>query len=207
MNIHEYQAKDIFDRYQIKNHPNRLVSTPEEAFQAAKDLQMPGRIFAVKAQVHAGGRGKGGGIKIVKTAEEVRDAAQKILGKNLVTPQTGHEGKPVEKLLIESTVSLVKEYYVSVILDRGAALPCLIASSEGGVDIEEVAANAPDKIFKKHFSLQGLSQAEATEMAKHISSDAKYIPVFAQIFQVLGKIFLDLFHVLLHSLFGIALHA
>ena len=169
MNIHEYQAKEIFKRYGIPIHEGRLAGTPQEAYKIAQEIAEPNRMFAVKAQVHAGGRGKGGGIKIVKSPEEVRDAASKILGHNLVTPQTGPEGKPVHLVLIETTSPLAKEYYASVILDRSAAKPCLIASEAGGMEIEEVAAKAPEKILKQHFCPEkGLSREEAQRLAEKL---------------------------------------
>jgi len=193
LNIHEYQAKEIFKRYGIPINPSRLVHTSEEAFQAAKELSKPNHAFAVKAQVHAGGRGKGGGIKIVKTPEEVRGAAKKMIGMDLVTPQTGPEGKPVQKLLIETTTGLKKEYYASIVLDRGTAQPCLIASEAGGMEIEEVAAKEPEKILRTHFSPdKPLDPKQALSVAKKLISDEKNAKTFAQIFEAMSKMFLEL---------------
>lgn len=150
-------------------------------------------LFAVKAQVHAGARGKGGGIKIVKSPEEVRDAASKILGRNLVTPQTGPEGKPVDSVLIETTSPLAKEYYASVVLDRSAAKPCLIVSEAGGMEIEEVAASHPEKILKIHFSPdKGLPPEESKQIAARLVPNPKQAAVFAQIFDGMAKLFLEL---------------
>ena len=193
MNIHEYQAKEIFVRYGIPIHPFRLAKTPEEAFRAAAELSRPGLSFAVKAQVHAGGRGKGGGIKLVKTAEEARSAAASILGRNLVTPQTGPEGKPVHAVIVESTSPLAKEYYASAVLDRSAAKPCLIASEAGGMEIEEVAESHPEKIIKAHFSAEtGLAAAEAQRLARRLVSDSRQAEIFTRIFQAISKLFLEL---------------
>jgi len=193
VNIHEYQAKEIFKRYSIPVHPAELVTSADQAFAAAKKLSLPEPIFVVKAQVHAGGRGKGGGIKIVKTPEAVRDAAEKILGTQLVTPQTGPEGKPVHQVLVESTSGLKKEYYASIVLDRGTANPCLIASAAGGMEIEEVAAKDPKKIFKATFSAKtGLTEKDAKKIAKLIVKDPEPIKQFTSIFQAMAKLTLDL---------------
>ncbi len=193
MNIHEYQAKEIFKRYKIPINEGRVVSSPETVPGAARELAKPNHLFAVKAQVHAGSRGKGGGIKIVKTPEEAGEAAAKILGINLVTPQTGPEGKPVHTLLIEATSGIRKEYYASVVLDRGMALPCLIASEAGGMEIEEVAAKEPGKILKKYFSLDtGLSFQEAEAFARQLVREPERVKFFAEIFQAMARLFLDL---------------
>ena len=192
LNIHEYQAKEIFKQYGIPVHPSKLAKTAEEAYLAAKALERPGRDFAVKAQVHAGGRGKGGGIKLVKTAEQVREAASQILGKKLVTPQTGREGKPVDQVLIELTAALKKEFYVSVILDRSAARPCLIASEAGGMDIEEVASKDREKIIKIHFSPEtGLEAEKSQKLASKWGRNPAQIEIFSQTFQALSKLFLE----------------
>ena len=192
-NIHEYQAKEIFRKYGIPFNDGEAADSPEEAFQAAKRLQESGYSFAVKAQVHAGGRGKGGGIKLVKTVEDVRQAAAQILGKTLVTPQTGPEGRPVHKVLVEKTTPLGKEYYVSVILDRSAEKPCLIVSPSGGIDIEEVAQTSPEKIFKHYFSIeQGLLEPDARKMAGHLGLNPDQTQTVAQILQALARLFLEL---------------
>ncbi len=136
VNIHEYQAKTIFKKYGIPVASGRLARTPDEAYQAAKEIFTPGEIIATKAQVHAGARGKGGGIKIAKTPDDVKAFAQKILGTNLVTPQTGPEGKPVSSLWLESSLGFKKEFYVGVVLDRATCSGCVIASTEGGIRIK-----------------------------------------------------------------------
>jgi len=181
LNIHEYQAKEIFKNFDIPVHSGSIASTPEEAYKIAKEIFEPGVMFAVKAQAHAGGRGKGGGIKIVKSPEEVQEAATAILGKQLVTPQTGPEGKPVDHVLVESTTLIKKEYYASVVLDRSAAQPCLIVSEAGGMEIEEVAAECPDKIIKKYFSAEtGLNEKEVRQIAGRMIEDPEKANIFAQ---------------------------
>jgi len=193
LNIHEYQAKDIFKQYGIPLNEARIAKTPEEVFEIAKSFEKPGHSIAVKAQIHAGARGKGGGIKIVKNSVEARDAAGKILGKNLVTPQTGVEGKPVNILLIEQTSPIAKEYYASVVLDRSVAKPCLILSEAGGMDIEAVASKEPDKIFKQHFSVDsGLNADDAQKVANRLVQDPAQAKIFADVFQAISKLFLDL---------------
>ncbi|MBU3760190.1 MAG: succinate--CoA ligase subunit beta, partial [Candidatus Omnitrophica bacterium] len=139
MNIHEYQAKEIFSRYGIPGHERFTASHPDEALDEARRHVRDGKFFIVKAQVHAGARGKAGGVKVAKSPEEVRDRAAAMLGTQLVTHQTGPEGKPVDKVLVEVTEEIVKEYYASVVLDRSLAKPCLIVSEAGGMNIEEVA--------------------------------------------------------------------
>ncbi|MBI3316670.1 MAG: ADP-forming succinate--CoA ligase subunit beta [Candidatus Omnitrophica bacterium] len=195
MNIHEYQAKEIFHRYAIPVNLGKIARSEKEAFDAAHGIEagQPGCLFAVKAQVHAGGRGKGGGIKIRKNAGEVARAAAEMLGTRLVTPQSGSEGKPVDRVLIEGTSAIAKEYYASVVLDRSEIKPCLIVSEAGGMDIEEVAANEPEKILKQYFSLEeGLGSAEAEALARRIVKDKDHALIFSRIFQSLAKLFLEL---------------
>lgn len=192
MNIHEYQAKKIFQKYGIPTNPGRFAKTPDEAFAAATELYKPGEVLATKAQVHAGGRGKGGGIKIAKNPEEAKAFAEKILGTQLVTPQTGPEGKPVNSLWIESSVGIQKEFYVGIVLDRAKCQGCVIASAAGGMDIEEVSANHPEKIIRKNFSIEkGLLPSEASEIAEKISDDANIRPKLAEVFSKLSMIFIE----------------
>jgi succinyl-CoA synthetase beta subunit len=147
MNIHEYQGKAVLKQYGV-NVPNGIVAfTVEEAVAAAKQLGT--KIVVVKAQIHAGGRGKAGGVKVAKSLDEVRTYATEILGKVLVTHQTGPEGKEVKRLLIEEGCDIKKEYYVGVVVDRGTGSVVMMASEEGGMDIEEVAAHSPEKIIKE----------------------------------------------------------
>ncbi|WP_138311628.1 MULTISPECIES: ADP-forming succinate--CoA ligase subunit beta [unclassified Clostridium] len=147
MNIHEYQAKTLFKSYGIPVQEGRLAWTPGEAYEAALEL---GGLVAVKSQVHAGGRGKAGGIKLVKTPEDARAAAAELIGKTLVSRQTGPAGKLVRRLWIEKGTDIVKEYYFSIIIDSAEGQIVLVASEEGGMDIEDVAANHPEKIIRTY---------------------------------------------------------
>lgn len=192
MNVHEYQAKEIFKSYGIPINKAEVAKTADEAFEVAKRIGGEGTVFAVKAQVHAGGRGKGGGIKIVKTPEEVRTESEKIIGMTLVTPQTGPEGRPVDVVLIEATSPIKDEYYASIVLDRVTADPCLIVSAAGGMDIEAVAEETPEKILKQHFSADdGLSFDVALEVAKKVVDDDGHAKAFAETFVAMSKIFLE----------------
>ncbi len=145
MNVHEYQAKELFKQYGIPVPWGRLATTQAEARQAAQELG--GKAFVVKAQVHAGGRGKGGGVKVVQSAQEAVDAAKDILGMTLVTHQTGPEGKLVRKVWVEQATNITRELYAAVVLDRANECYTLMASPAGGMDIEEVAAKTPELIF------------------------------------------------------------
>ncbi|MBP9866173.1 MAG: ADP-forming succinate--CoA ligase subunit beta [Candidatus Omnitrophica bacterium] len=191
MNIHEYQAKELFQRYGIPFHKGIVARTPEEAYKAANELYDPIRQFAVKAMVHAGGRGKGGGIKMTADANEVKAFTAKILGKQLVTPQTGPEGKPVDCVLIESTSEIGIEYYASIVLDRSVYKLCLIVSRQGGMDIEEVAHKEPEKIIKQHFELEGLTHADALNAALKLNPDPKIADTLANVFQAMAKLFVE----------------
>jgi succinyl-CoA synthetase beta subunit len=144
MNIHEYQAKELFRKEGIPTPRGKVAFTVEEAVAAAKELGAP--ISVVKAQIHAGGRGKGGGVKVAKSLDEVKAHASAILGMQLVTHQTGPEGKKVKKVLVEEGSQIEKELYLSMILDRDTSSVAFIASTEGGMDIEEVSAKSPEKI-------------------------------------------------------------
>jgi succinyl-CoA synthetase beta subunit len=146
MNIHEFQAKQLLARYTIPVPRGRRADTVAEAVAIANELAAP--ITVVKAQIHAGGRGKAGGVKLAKSRDQVEPLAREILGKTLVTPQTGPQGKVVKKLLIEEGVSIGHEFYLSLVVDRASASIAVIASREGGMEIEEVAATHPDKIVK-----------------------------------------------------------
>lgn len=146
MNIHEYQGKELLKRYGVKVPEGKVAFTVDEAVAAAETLGVPA---VVKAQIHAGGRGKAGGVKVAKTMEEVKAYAAEILGKVLVTHQTGPEGKEVKRLLIEQGCDIKKEYYLGVVVDRSSERVVMMASEEGGTEIEEVAAQTPEKIFKE----------------------------------------------------------
>ena len=151
MNIHEYQAKELLNKYGVPTPPGIVVETADAAAKAYEDISSRhgAKLCVVKAQVHAGGRGKGGGVKLVRSAQEAHDAAKTILSKPLVTPQTTAAGVKVHKLLVASGVDIEKEYYLAVVVDRSKGCPVLIASSEGGMDIEEVAATKPDAIARE----------------------------------------------------------
>jgi succinyl-CoA synthetase beta subunit len=147
MKIHEYQGKELLKRFGVAVPRGIVARTPEEAFEAAKQLGT--EVVVVKAQIHAGGRGKGGGVKLAKSPEEARDLAQQMLGMNLVTHQTGPEGREVRVLLIEEGLPIDREFYLGIVLDRTTGRPVFMASSAGGMDIEEVAAKTPEKILKE----------------------------------------------------------
>jgi len=146
MNIHEYQAKQIFAKYGVPTPKGKIAHSVDEAVENAKELGGP--IWVVKAQIHAGGRGLGGGVKLAKSLDEVRELADEILGMTLVTHQTGPEGKLVQKVYIEDGADIKDELYLSVVLDRAAEMPIIMASTEGGMDIETVAEKTPEKIIK-----------------------------------------------------------
>ena len=145
MDIHEHQAKELLRRYEIPTPLGHVAFTLDEAADAAKKL--PGPIYVVKAQIHAGGRGKAGGVKVVKNFDGVKEAAESILGKKLVTHQTGSEGKLVQRLYIEDGCNIDSEYYFSMVVDRVTSRVSVIVSTEGGMDIEQVAKDTPDKIL------------------------------------------------------------
>jgi len=146
MNIHEYQAKALLKDYGVAVPRGQVAYTPEEAEVAARELGGP--VWVVKAQIHAGGRGKGGGVKLAKSVEEVRQLANQILGMTLVTHQTGPEGRQVRRVYVEEGCEIARELYLGAVIDRAASRVTLMASTEGGVEIEEVAARSPDKIIK-----------------------------------------------------------
>lgn len=145
MNIHEYQGKEVLKQYGVVVPEGRVAFSVEEAEQAAKELGSA--VTVVKAQIHAGGRGKAGGVKIAKSLDEVRTYAKELLGKKLITHQTGPEGKEVKRLLIEQGCDIKKEYYIGMVVDRSTDRVAMMASEEGGTEIEEVAAKTPEKIF------------------------------------------------------------
>jgi succinyl-CoA synthetase beta subunit len=167
MKIHEYQAKEILRKYGVSTPRGKPCFTVDEAVEAAGALG--GSIWVVKAQIHAGGRGKGGGVKLARSADEVKEIAGQILGMQLVTHQTGPEGQKVRRLLIEEGADIKKEYYVAALTDRATQSVAMMASSEGGMDIEEVAAKTPEKIIKVFIDpLVGLTDGQALELARGI---------------------------------------
>jgi succinyl-CoA synthetase beta subunit len=167
MKIHEYQAKDILRGYGVTTPRGVACFSVEEAVAAAQELG--GKVWVVKAQIHAGGRGKGGGVKVARSVGEVRDWASRILGMQLKTHQTGPEGQKVRRLLVEEGADIQKELYVGLVVDRGTQEVCVMASSEGGMDIEEVAAQSPERIHKVFVDPgTGLTDAQADELARKI---------------------------------------
>ena len=167
MNVHEYQGKEILRKYGVATPRGVPCFSVDEAVKAAEALG--GKVWVVKAQIHAGGRGKGGGVKVAKSIEEVRTYAKQILGMTLVTHQTGPEGRLVKRLLVEEGADIKKELYVGMVVDRATQRVTLMASSEGGMDIEHVAEHTPEKIFKVSIDpVKGLSDAEADATARKI---------------------------------------
>lgn len=164
MNIHEYQAKSILDKFGVPTPRGKVAFTKEEARKAAEEVG--GAVFVVKAQIHAGGRGKGGGVKIARSVAEVEKIAGEMLGINLVTHQTGPEGKEVKRLLIEEGIDIARELYLGIVLDRSLSKPVIMASTEGGVEIEKVAAENPEAIFKVYVEPRNSLQSfQARELA------------------------------------------
>ncbi|EAL2146369.1 ADP-forming succinate--CoA ligase subunit beta [Campylobacter jejuni] len=187
MNIHEYQAKAIFVDNGIPTLKGKVAFSVDEAVANAKELG--GSVWAVKAQIHAGGRGLGGGVKIAKNLDEVKDYASKILGMNLITHQTGPEGKLVQKLYIESGANIVKEYYLAILFNRMAEQITIIASSEGGMDIEKVAKESPEKIAKVGIDPQiGFKMFHGLEVARVLGLDKdegkKLISMIAKLYKL-----------------------
>ena len=190
MKIHEYQAKEIIRKYGVPTPRGTPCFSAEEAVSAAKKLG--GKVWVVKAQIHAGGRGKGGGVKVAKSIDEVRDWAGKILGMQLVTHQTGPQGQKVRRLLIEEGADISRELYVGMVVDRGTQTVCVMASSEGGMDIEEVAAHAPEKIHKVFVDPErGLLDAEADDLARGIGIPAASIAKARAVLKNLYRAFWD----------------
>jgi succinyl-CoA synthetase beta subunit len=186
--IHEYQGKEIFRRHGMAVPRGMPAFSVDEAVKAAQSLGGP--VWVVKAQIHAGGRGKGGGVKLAKSLDEVRDLAGKILGMQLVTHQTGPSGQKVKRLLIEEGADIRKELYVGMVVDRVSQRVVLMASSEGGMDIEEVAAKTPEKIHKVAIDpVKGLSDADADDVARKIGIPATSIPQARAMLQALYKAF------------------
>ena len=188
MNIHEYQGKEVFRRFGVPTPRGFPAFTVDEAVKAAKDLG--GSVWVVKAQIHAGGRGKGGGVKVAKSIDEVRTLAQKMLGMTLVTKQTGPAGRVVKRLLIEEGADIKKELYVALVVDRALQKVVLMASSEGGMDIEEVAHKTPEKIHRVAIDpVAGLSDKDADDVATKIGLANGQIPQARDIFRALYQVF------------------
>jgi len=190
MKIHEYQGKEIFRKYGVPTPRGFPAFNVDEAVDAAKKLG--GSVWVVKAQIHAGGRGKGGGVKVARSLDEVRKLAGSILGMQLKTHQTGPQGQKVRRLLVEEGADIRKELYVGMVVDRGSQKVVLMASSEGGMDIEEVAASTPEKIRKVAIDpAQGLSDAHADEIALGIGIPSSALAQGRTLFKALYKCFVD----------------
>jgi len=190
MNIHEYQAKEILRAYGVRTPKGIPCFSEAEAEAAAR--QLGGEVWVVKAQIHAGGRGKGGGVKVVKSIADVKSASSSILGMQLITHQTGPEGQLVKRLLVEEGAQIDKELYVGMVVDRESQSVCLMASSEGGMDIEEVAVSAPEKIHKIFIdSQQGLDRKQAIELNEKIGIPHGSTEKGADLFEGLYQAFVD----------------
>src|SRR6266542_1569020 len=190
MKIHEYQAKEILRKYGVATPRGVPCFSVDEAAKAARELG--GKVWVVKAQIHAGGRGKGGGVKVAKSEGEVREWAGEILGMMLKTHQTGPEGQKVRRLLVEEGADIKKELYVGMVVDRGTQRVALMASSEGGMDIEHVAATTPEKIHKVFIDPRhGLTDAEADDVARKIGIPEASIPQARAVLQGLYKAFVE----------------
>jgi succinyl-CoA synthetase beta subunit len=195
MNIHEYQAKELLQKFGVATTRGQVASTPEEAERIAREL---GKIdVVVKAQVHAGGRGKGtfkngfkGGVHVVKSAKETREVAEKMLGQTLVTHQTGPQGRVVSKVLITEAVEIVREIYFAIVRDRPSAVPVIVASTEGGVEIETVAAKSPEKIIRELVDpLAGLQPFQTRKVAKQLAFEHSRTKAATKLFDGLYRTF------------------
>ena len=196
MNIHEYQARELLLKFDVATTRGRVASTLDEAEQIAREL---GDVeIVVKAQVHAGGRGKGtfkngfkGGVHVRKTPEEVRDVAAKMLGQILVTHQTGPAGRTANKVLVAESADIAREIYFAILLDRLTAAPLIVASTEGGVEIEAVAAKSPEKIIREAIDpLVGLQPFQARKVAKQLGFESSQLKSAAKLFQGLYRTFI-----------------
>src|SRR5215210_4436966 len=184
MKIHEYQGKELLRKYGVAVPRGIVARSPEEAYSAAKELGTD--VVVVKAQIHAGGRGKGGGVKLAKSADEARDVASKILGMKLVTHQTGPEGREVRVLVVEEGLPIDKEFYLGIVLDRTTGRPVFMASAAGGMDIEEVAANTPEQIFKETIDpAVGFRSFQARKLAFALGLPADLVNQAAKFMQAL----------------------
>ena len=187
MKIHEYQAKQILTQYGVKIPEGQVANNPSEAFEIAKNL---GGTVAVKAQIHAGGRGKGGGIKIAKSPEEAKEMAGKLIGSKLVTPQTGDEGRVVQRVLIEEGLNIQREFYLGIVIDRSQQKLVFMASREGGVEIEEVAHTSPDLILKEYIQPGiGWQSFQARKIAFGLGLNAKTVGKASRLMSALYRAF------------------
>ena len=190
MNLHEYQGKQLFAEYGLPVSKGIAAATPEEAVAAAKTIG--GDKWVVKAQVHAGGRGKAGGVKLVSDTAEIQAFAEKWLGKNLVTYQTDANGQPVSRILVETCTEIADELYLGAVVDRSSRRIVFMASTEGGVEIEKVAAETPEKILKAEIDpLAGAQPYQARDLAFRLGLSGKNVKQFTKIFLGLAKMFED----------------
>jgi succinyl-CoA synthetase beta subunit len=191
MNLHEYQAKSLLAKFGVPLLRGYLAYTPREAQKAAANLG--GGICVVKAQIHAGGRGKGGGVKLAKSPAEAHEAAQKIIGMNLVSPQTGPEGRLVRKVWVEEGAKIKREFYLSLLVDRAESGVCFIASREGGMEIEEVAAHSPEKILRVLVRPEaGLQDFHVRQIGYFLGLESAQLPKLAAVIRGLYLAFLTL---------------
>ena len=190
MNLHEYQAKELFREYGIAVSEGLSASSSEEVIDKAKSLNVDK--WVVKAQVHAGGRGKAGGVEIVDSIDKVKQFADKWLGKNLVTFQTDEKGQPVNDILIETCTNISKELYLGAVIDRASQRLVVMASTEGGVNIEEVAENNPEKIFREEIDpIHGAQDEQSMNLSSSLGLDDNQSMQFREIFNGLTKLFLE----------------
>ena len=188
MNIHEYQGKQVFRQFGVPTPRGEPAMSVEEAVAAAQKLG--GSVWVVKSQIHAGGRGKGGGVKLAKSIDEVRELARKMLGMTLVTHQTGPQGRVVKRLLIEEGAQIAKEYYLAVVVDRTLQRAVMMGSSEGGVNIEEVAEKTPHLIHKVAIDpFTGLKDVEAESLAHKIGIPSELVPQARELFKGIYRVF------------------
>ncbi|MBT7970895.1 MAG: succinate--CoA ligase subunit beta, partial [Verrucomicrobia bacterium] len=198
MNIHEYQAKELFDRFEVPSPRGKMAGTAEEAEAIAKEIGSD--LLVVKAQVHAGGRGKGtfkngfeGGVHLTKDPVTIGEIAGKMIGETLVTKQTGDEGRLVRKVMVADAVEIEHEYYLSLLMDRDTSRPVIVASTEGGMDIEEVAENRPEKIIKQLVHpLAGLQPYEVRKLTAALGLKGGAAKEFSKLLKNLYKLFLSL---------------
>ena len=196
MNIHEYQARELFEKFGVATSKGQMAETPDEAFAAAKALGVVK--IVVKAQIHAGGRGKGtftngfqGGVHLVESAQDAREIATKMLGQTLVTHQTGPEGKLVSKVLVAEALDISRELYFAILLDRASSAPVVIASTEGGMDIEHVAEHTPEKIFREPIHPTLCLQAYQTrKLAKKLGLSGPLLGQASKLFSAMFKLFI-----------------
>ena len=192
MNIHEYQAKELLSKYGVSVPKGRVAFTLDEAEETAKGILKNNSVCVVKAQIHAGGRGKAGGVKLAKSHSEARQYAEGMLGKKLVTHQTGPEGKEVKKVLIEEGCQIARELYLGMVVDRAAQRVVVMASSEGGVEIEEVAAKSPEKILKEYVDpAVGLIPFQARKLAFGLGIDKALVNKTVKFMDGLYKVFVE----------------